>query len=43
MAFSVSYIRLKTTATLTTTSINGFPVGTSEASLKLNPVVSYLR
>ncbi|MDR6859083.1 OmpW/AlkL family protein [Variovorax guangxiensis] len=42
VAFSVSYIRLKTTAKLTTTSINGFPVGTSEASLKLNPIVSYL-
>ena len=41
MAFSVSYIPLKTTAKLTTTA-RGFPVATSEASLKVNPIVPYL-
>lgn len=41
MAFSVSYIRLSTTAKLTTTA-RGLPVATSEASLKLNPIVPYL-
>lgn len=42
VAFSVSYIRLKTRAKLTTNSVGGFPVGTGEARLKVNPVVSYL-
>ena len=41
MAFSVSYIPLRTTAKLTTTA-RGIPVATSEASLKLNPIVPYL-
>jgi outer membrane protein len=41
MAFSVSYIPLKTTAKLTTTA-RGFPVATSESSLKVNPIVPYL-
>jgi outer membrane protein len=38
----VSYIPLKTKAKLTTTSITGLPVARSEASLKLNPIVTYL-
>lgn len=42
LMFSVSYIPLKTKAKLTTTSISGLPVATSEASLKLNPIVPYL-
>jgi outer membrane protein len=42
LSFSVSYIPLKTKAKLTTTSVNGFPVATSEARLKLNPIVTYL-
>jgi outer membrane protein len=42
LSFSVSYIPLKTKAKLTTTSVNGLPVATSEASLKLNPIVTYL-
>ncbi|MFM9922231.1 OmpW family outer membrane protein [Variovorax sp. H27-G14] len=42
LSFSVSYIPLKTKAKLTTTSITGLPVATSEASLKLNPIVTYL-
>ena len=41
MSFSVSYIRLSTTAKLTTTAV-GVPVATSETSLKLNPIVPYL-
>ena len=41
MSFSVSYIRLSTTAKLTTTAL-GVPVATSEASLRLNPIVPYL-
>lgn len=41
MSFSVSYIRLSTTANLTTTA-RGIPVATSEARLKLNPIVPYL-
>jgi hypothetical protein len=43
LSFSVSYIPLKTKAKLTTTSVYGLPVATSEASLKLNPIVTYLR
>ncbi len=40
---SVSYIPLKTTAKLTTTSAaTGAQLGTSEASLKLNPIVPYV-
>jgi outer membrane protein len=39
---SVSYIPLKTKARLTTVSTLGLPVATSEASLKLNPVVPYV-
>jgi outer membrane protein len=42
VSFSVSYIPLKTKAKLTTTSITGLPVANSEASLKLNPIVTYL-
>ncbi|MFH0132062.1 OmpW family protein [Variovorax sp. EL159] len=42
ISFSVSYIPLKTKAKLTTTSITGFPVANSEASLKLNPIVTYV-
>ena len=42
MAFSVSYIPLKTKAKLTTTTAFGFPVATSESSLKVNPIVPYL-
>ncbi|MDM0030211.1 OmpW/AlkL family protein [Variovorax saccharolyticus] len=41
MAFSVSYIPLKTTAKLTTTA-RGIPVANSEARLKLNPIAPYL-
>nr|WP_093167678.1 OmpW family outer membrane protein [Variovorax sp. YR216] len=41
MSFSVSYIRLSTTAKLTTTAL-GVPVAQSESSLKLNPIVPYL-
>ena len=41
MAFSVSYIPLKTTAKLTTTA-RGFPVATSQSSLKVDPIVPYL-
>jgi outer membrane protein len=42
VSFSVSYIPLKTKATLTTTSLGGLPIATSEARLKLNPIVTYL-
>lgn len=42
ISFSVSYIPLKTKAKLTTTSISGLPIATSEARLKLNPIVSYV-
>jgi len=42
MSFSVSYIPLKTTAKLTTTTVTGLPVATSQASLKVNPIVPYL-
>ena len=38
---SLSYIQLKTKATLTT-NFNGVPVGQSEAKLKLNPLVAYV-
>ena len=41
MAFSVSYIPLKTTAKLTTTA-RGIPVAASESRLTLNPIVPYL-
>jgi len=41
MAFSVSYIPLKTTAKLTTTAA-GIPVASSQSSLKVNPIVPYL-
>jgi outer membrane protein len=41
LAFSVSYIPLKTKATLTT-SVAGRNVATSETRLKLNPIVSYV-
>lgn len=41
MAFSVSYIPLRTTAKLTTTA-RGIPVANSESSLKVNPIVPYL-
>ncbi|MDM0115112.1 OmpW family outer membrane protein [Variovorax sp. J22R133] len=42
VSFSVSYIPLKTTAKLTTTTTTGVPVATSEAKLKLNPIVPFL-
>ena len=42
ISFSVSYIPLKTKAKLTTTSITGLPVANSEASIKLNPIVTSL-
>ncbi|MDB5731852.1 MAG: OmpW family protein [Variovorax sp.] len=42
VSFSVSYIPLRTKAKLTTTSFSGFPIATSEASLKLNPIVPFL-
>lgn len=43
LSFSVSYIPLKTTAKLTTTSAaTGAQLATSEASLKVNPIVPYL-
>ena len=42
ISFSVSYIPLKTKAKLTTNSVFGLPVATSEASLKLNPIVTYV-
>lgn len=41
MAFSVSYIPLKTTAHLTTT-VAGLPVAASQATIKLNPIIPYL-
>lgn len=41
IAFSVSYIPLKTTAKLTT-SVRGNAVATSEARIKLDPIVPYL-
>jgi len=43
LSFSVSYIPLKTTAKLTTASAaTGAQLATSEASLKVNPIVPYL-
>jgi len=42
VAVSVSYIPLKTTAKLTTTTVSGLPVATSEAKLKLDPIVPYV-
>jgi outer membrane protein len=42
MSFSVSYIPLKTTATLTTTSVTGRTLATAETKLKLNPITPYL-
>lgn len=42
VSFSVSYIALKTKAKLTTTSTTGLPIATSEARLKLDPIVPYL-
>jgi outer membrane protein len=43
MSFSVSYLPLKTTAKLTTTSTTtGAQLATAETSLKLNPIVPYL-
>lgn len=43
VSLSVSYIPLKTTAKLTTTSAaTGAQLGTSEASLKVNPIVPYV-
>ena len=41
VSLSVSYIPLKTTATLTTRAANGATIGTSEARLKLDPIVTY--
>jgi outer membrane protein len=42
LSASVSYIPMKTTAKLTTTSITGFPVATSQTKLTLNPIVPYV-
>ena len=42
VSFSVSYIPLKTTAKLTTRTAGGTTVATSEARLKLDPIVTYL-
>jgi outer membrane protein len=42
VSFSVSYIPLKTTAKLTTRNAAGTTIGTSEARLKLDPIVTYL-
>ncbi|WP_093381177.1 OmpW family protein [Variovorax sp. OV329] len=43
VSFSVSYIPLKTTAKLTTTSAaTGAQLATSEASLKVNPIVPFV-
>ena len=42
VSFWVSYIPLKTKAKLTTTTNTGLPIATSEARLKLNPIVTYL-
>jgi len=42
VSFSISYIPLKTKAKLTTTTLTGLPIATSEARLKLNPIVTYL-
>jgi len=42
LSFSVADVSLKNKAKLTTTSVTGLPVATSEASLKLNPIVTYL-
>jgi outer membrane protein len=42
MAVSVSYIPVETTATLTTTTLSGIPLATSETKLKLNPIVPYV-
>jgi outer membrane protein len=41
VSFSVSYIPLKTTAKLTT-RVLGVPVAASQASVKLDPIVTYL-
>lgn len=42
VSFSVSYIPLKTKAKLTTSGTNGVQLATSEASLKLDPIVPYV-
>ena len=42
VALSLTYIPLKTKARLTTRSIGGFPVATSESALTLNPFVTSL-
>jgi outer membrane protein len=42
ISFSVSYIPLKTTAKLTTRNAAGATIATSEAKLKLDPIVTYL-
>jgi len=42
LALSVSYIPLKTTAKLTTTTVSGMPVATSETKIKLDPIVPYV-
>ncbi|WP_213953015.1 OmpW family outer membrane protein [Variovorax sp. dw_954] len=42
LSASVSYIPMKTTAKLTTTTVAGFPVATSQAKLTLNPIVPYV-
>jgi outer membrane protein len=41
VSFSVSYIPLKTTAKLTTTAF-GVPVAASQASVKIDPITTYL-
>jgi len=42
MSFSVSYIPLKTTATLTTTSVAGRQLATAETKMKIDPIVPYV-
>ncbi|MGJ7546526.1 OmpW/AlkL family protein [Variovorax sp. LT1R16] len=42
LSFSVSYIPLKTTAKLTTRTAGGTTIATSEARMKLDPIVTYL-
>jgi outer membrane protein len=42
VSFSVSYIPLKTKAKLTTSTASGAQLATSEASIKLDPIVPYL-
>jgi outer membrane protein len=43
LSFSVSYIRLKTTAKLTTRGPTGATLATSESRLKVDPIVTFLQ